>query len=192
LPRKSSFYGCGIKAPQGTGSLESKIEPNTTQWNSHSCRQLQIKAHPSFRSPYQGLNVVATAIAGAAALGVGEDNTSSLGPDDIVGHNTNNFLYEVAEDFKFWGSGVTVGALGVWGFVGNVLSLLTIAGMKKRNVFNNLLLLLTAFDMVFLVTGGLFFTQRSFKFSNYYFMLLFPKVIYPLAGISMTGKYKNT
>ncbi len=89
---------------------------------------------------------------------------------------------------RFWGPGVTVSALGGVGLVGNLLSLLTIVTMKKRNLFNNLLLTLALFDIVFIINGGLFFVQRAFRFRSHLYTLLFPKVIYPLAGIAMTGQ----
>ena len=60
--------------------------------------------------------------------------------------------------------------------------------MKKRNLFNNLLLLLTFFDTVFIVNGGISFMYRVFRFRNKFFEMVFPHVIYPLAGIAMTGK----
>ena len=60
--------------------------------------------------------------------------------------------------------------------------------MKKRNLFNNLLLLLTMFDTVFIVNGGISFMYRVFRFRNELFEMVFPHVIYPLAGIAMTGK----
>ena len=59
--------------------------------------------------------------------------------------------------------------------------------MKKRNLFNNLLLTLTIFDFFFIMTGGLFFVERAIKFESKIYYLLVPKLIYPLAGISMTG-----
>ena len=92
------------------------------------------------------------------------------------------------EGFQFWGTGIVIGAMSVLGLVGNLISFVTIISLKKRNLFNNLLLMLTIFDTIFLLNGGIFFVQRAFKFRWFVFNLLFPKIIYPLAGISMTGE----
>ena len=79
-------------------------------------------------------------------------------------------------------------SIGIYGLIGNLLSFITIVTMKKRNLFNNLLLTLTIFDTFFILNGGSFFVQRAIQFNNPVYNFLFPRVIYPLAGISMTGK----
>lgn len=78
--------------------------------------------------------------------------------------------------------------IGGAGLIGNLLSFLTIVTMKKRNFFNNLLLTLTILDTIFIMNGGLFFVERAIRFESKAYNLLVPKVIYPLAGMSMTGK----
>lgn len=94
-----------------------------------------------------------------------------------------------AQNFKFYGAGVGIATLGGAGLVGNLLSFVTIVTMKKRNLFNNLLLTLTLFDIIFIMNGGLFFVQRAFNFYHEWYNRLFPKLIYPLAGIAMTGEF---
>jgi hypothetical protein len=74
---------------------------------------------------------------------------------------------------------------------GNLLSFITIVTMKKRNLFHNLLLTLTIFDTFFLLCGGIFFVQRAFQFKSDIYNFFLPLVIYPMAGISMTGKTKD-
>ena len=61
--------------------------------------------------------------------------------------------------------------------------------MTKRGLFIKLLLTLTTFDTLFLINGGVFMLQQAFGFQNEVYNALFPKVIFPLAGISMTGTY---
>ena len=61
--------------------------------------------------------------------------------------------------------------------------------MTKRGPFIKLLLTLTTFDTLFLINGGVFMLQQAFGFQNEVYNALFPKVIFPLAGISMTGTY---
>jgi hypothetical protein len=70
----------------------------------------------------------------------------------------------------------------------NILSFVTIVTMSKKSLFHKLLITLTIFDMIFLMSGGIFMVQQSIAFNSAIFNKLFPKVIYPLAGISMTGK----
>ena len=72
---------------------------------------------------------------------------------------------------------------------GNLISLITLASMTKRGLFIKLLLTLTTFDTLFLINGGVFMLQQAFSFQNEVYNALFPKVIFPLAGISMTGTY---
>ena len=40
----------------------------------------------------------------------------------------------------------------------------------------------------FSISGGIFMLQQAFSFNNALYSALFPKVIYPLAGFSMTGE----
>ena len=60
--------------------------------------------------------------------------------------------------------------------------------MKNVSLFYKLLVALAIFDAMFILTGGLFIVQMQFKFEFPIYNLLFPRVIYPIAGISMTGK----
>ncbi len=106
----------------------------------------------------------------------------------VCGPPTPPPLSPAVAGLRFWVSGAAISAVGGAGLIGNLLSFMTIITMKKRNLFNNLLLTLTIFDTIFLVNGGAFFLQEAFKFDSYLFNLLFPKVIYPLAGFSMTGR----
>ena len=107
------------------------------------------------------------------------------GPYCGVSNSDNNFI----EDFKFWISGVCVSIIGFSGLIWNIISLVTIMTMKKKSLFHKLLICLTIFDMLFLLSGGIFMIHQSIPFESQIFNILFPKVIYPLAGISMTGNY---
>ena len=105
------------------------------------------------------------------------------GPYCGVSNLDNDFI----EEFKFWISGVSVIIAGLSGLVWNIISLLTILTMKKKSLFHKLLICLTIFDMLFLLSGGIFMIHQSIPFESQIFNILFPKLIYPLAGISMTG-----
>ena len=74
------------------------------------------------------------------------------------------------------------------GVVWNILSLVTISTIPKKSLFHKLLITLTTFDTLFLMSGGIFMIQQSLKFESSIFNTLFPKILYPMAGISMTGK----
>ena len=93
----------------------------------------------------------------------------------------------LVQETRFWLSGVAVSGVGIFGLLGNVVSLVTIATMMKKSLFNKLLLTLTIFDTLFIFNGGIFMAQQSLEFKNQIYNLLFPCVIYPLAGFSMTG-----
>lgn len=56
-------------------------------------------------------------------------------------------------------------------------------------MFYKLLVALAIFDVVFISTGGLFIVQSAFRFEWAWYNRLFPYVIYPAAGISMTGSF---
>ncbi|TRY77850.1 hypothetical protein TCAL_06148 [Tigriopus californicus] len=105
----------------------------------------------------------------------------------ICGPAPSSIPDSLVQAFKFWGSGVTISVMGSAGLIGNLLSFMTIVTMKKRNLFNNLLLTLTLFDTIFILNSGIFFVQRVFMFKSEIYNLLLPKVIYPLGGIAMTG-----
>lgn len=86
--------------------------------------------------------------------------------------------------------GVCVAVVGSFGLIGNLLSLVTIATMMKKSLFNKLLLTLTIYDTIFISNAGLFMAQQSLNFKSEIYNYLFPTVIYPLAGFSMTGLFK--
>ena len=65
--------------------------------------------------------------------------------------------------------------------------MVTIVTMPKKSLFHKLLLTLTIFDMIFLMSGGIFMIHQSLGFESQIFNDLFPNIIYPLAGITMTG-----
>ena len=95
------------------------------------------------------------------------------------------------EEFKFWVSGVSVVVVGFSGLVWNIIALITILSMKKKSVFHKLLICLTIFDILFLLSAGIFMIHQSMPFESQLFNILFPNLIYPLAGISMTGEFFN-
>ncbi len=51
--------------------------------------------------------------------------------------------------------------------------------------------MLAVFDVLFILTGGLFIIQLAFRFDFPLYNRLFPYIIYPVAGISMTGEFEQ-
>jgi hypothetical protein len=113
---------------------------------------------------------------------------SMLDVDQLCGNGSR--ADGLVQDYRFWLSGVAVSVVGLFGLFGNLISLVTIATMMKKSLFNKLLLTLTIFDTLFIFNGGIFMAQQSLEFKNEVYNFLFPCVIYPLAGFSMTGRTK--
>ena len=77
------------------------------------------------------------------------------------------------------------------GLLWNILSFATLVTITRKTLFHKLLMMLTIWDTLFIINGGLFMLQQSLAFQSRIFNTLFPKVIFPMAGMSMTGTYKN-
>ena len=61
--------------------------------------------------------------------------------------------------------------------------------LPQVSLFYKLLICLAVFDVVFVLTGGLFIVQLAFRFDFPWYNRTFPTIIYPVAGISMTGMH---
>jgi hypothetical protein len=116
--------------------------------------------------------------------------SDDIDPDVLCGHTSKLDPLVIAS--KFYVAGVLVAVTAGVGLLGNLISLITLSTMSRRGLFIKLLLTLTTFDTLFLISGGIFMLQQAFNFTNPVYNALFPKVIYPLAGFSMTGKYAFT
>ncbi|CAB4066112.1 unnamed protein product [Lepeophtheirus salmonis] len=88
---------------------------------------------------------------------------------------------------EIWADGVTVSAIGIFGLVGNILSILTISTMNRLKLFYKLILTLAVFDLMFITCGGLLMVQQAFQFQSDIYNALFPHIIYPGSGFSMTA-----
>ena len=116
-----------------------------------------------------------------------EEAEVAFHPYDFCGKSSKNDPIVIST--RFYVAGVSVAVISGLGILSNVISLVTLSSMSRRGLFIKLLLALTTFDLVFLISGGLFMLQQAFNFSNTVYNVLFPKLIYPLAGFSMTGNY---
>lgn len=107
-------------------------------------------------------------------------------PDELCGHSWKNDT--LVTSMRFWVAGISLATTDTLGLLGNLISLITLSTMMKKGLFIKLLVTLTTFDLLFLASGGIFMLQQAFSFNNSLYNALFPKVIYPLAGFSMTGR----
>ena len=48
-------------------------------------------------------------------------------------------------------------------------------------------MMLTVWDTLFIINGGIFMIHQSMAFESKLFNTLFPNLIFPMAGMSMTG-----
>ena len=98
----------------------------------------------------------------------------------------------VVTNTRFYVVGISVGVIASLGLLCNLISFITLASsMSKKIIFNKLLLMLTIFDILFLICGGFFMLHQAFNFQNKIYNAVFPNIIYPMAGISMTGIIKK-
>ena len=74
------------------------------------------------------------------------------------------------------------------GLLWNILSFATLVTIMKKTLFHKLLMMLTVWDTLFILNGGIFMIHQSIAFESKIFNTLFPSVIFPMAGMSMTGR----
>ena len=101
----------------------------------------------------------------------------------IYGNNSDYVIAQVT----FWGEGVTLSAVALFGILGNLFSSIVLARQELRNSFNLLLIALAFFDTCY-ITGSLLETLRKgFDLATQTHLLLFPYLLYPGQMIAMTG-----
>ena len=96
-------------------------------------------------------------------------------------------------DFEWWMGGIILSSISVIGTLGNSLFLVAMLSLPshRRTLFYKLLMGLAVSDMLFIFSSGLIYIQQAFRFRWGWFGMFFPKVIFPLAGFSMTGTKSN-
>ena len=116
--------------------------------------------------------------------------------------------WEELRPYTFWFDGVLVSVIAIIGFVGNLLALIVLSRPKLRDVFHQLLLALVrlprvdfrrnhhckagfltqaAFDLMYIVCGGINYTFRAFEASSDIYSILFPYLIYPMTHVAVAG-----
>ena len=101
---------------------------------------------------------------------------------------------------RFWFYGVVAPVIGGFGLLGNILTVVVLcktlrkrnrstgaAGRRMNRLFNNLLLTLAVFDLMFLVFSGCKMVKSGFQFKSPIYNYSFPYLIHPLAKLSLIG-----
>ena len=99
---------------------------------------------------------------------------------------TDDELY-IYDRLKFWTEIVGGISLSVVGMCFNILAIIVIVSMNKRqNIFNNLLICLLVTDFIFLLVCVTYEILDHVITSDRWFNLVYPKIIHPLYYITMT------
>ncbi|XP_023333119.1 FMRFamide receptor [Eurytemora carolleeae] len=106
------------------------------------------------------------------------------------GNHTDEDL-ELISSFNYWLEGVLMIIVGIFGLVGNSVSILVLASREMRNSFNYFLIVLSTTDNLFIFITLLDYSfTRVFSwpidFDSEVYAIFFPRVFYPLNNISMT------
>jgi len=102
-----------------------------------------------------------------------------------------NVDLEIADQCQYWLEGVMLTFVGMFGILGNSLSITILSGSNMRNsTFNILLIVLILFDNTFIIFAMLDYAcVRVFSWpisiDSSVYALLFPKLLYPLNNISI-------
>eukprot|EP00096_Caligus_rogercresseyi_P007746 TRINITY_DN25769_c0_g1_i1.p1 TRINITY_DN25769_c0_g1~~TRINITY_DN25769_c0_g1_i1.p1 ORF type:complete len:392 (+),score=106.63 TRINITY_DN25769_c0_g1_i1:125-1300(+) len=89
--------------------------------------------------------------------------------------------------YGFWFDGVLLSIVGLFGLVGNILSLVVLSRPKLRDVFHRLLSALACFDILYIVCGGINYTFRAFDARSDIYTYLFPYFLHPCTQVAMSG-----
>jgi hypothetical protein len=92
----------------------------------------------------------------------------------------------------FWISGISLVLVGIVGLVGNVISLLMLCRKNfHRNVFYNLLIMLTLFDITFIISLGISAGYESMACRDNYIHAI-GSITYPVSNIGLSGSIYTT
>ena len=107
----------------------------------------------------------------------------------ICGIRPTENQIEFQSIFEWWIGGIALSCTSIIGISGNTLFLVSMLSLPLHRItlFYKLLMGLAVSDMMFILSNGLICIQQAFGFDWGWIGILFPKVIFPLAGFSMTG-----
>lgn len=99
---------------------------------------------------------------------------------------TNLSTDTVSEHCRFWIQGILLCTVGVIGMIGNTVSIVVLSRPEMLSVFNQILIVMTAFDTIYLLTAIAEFSfVESFHLTSEWYDLLFVYFLYPLHNITL-------
>ena len=105
-------------------------------------------------------------------------------------------FFTIIYKFRFWIEGVLLTTVGTIGLIGNTVSIIVLSQSRMKNSFNQLLIVLAAFDSTFIILILVKAIFMVFKWSDpnakTLFLYLFPYLIYPLRSISYNASIFTT
>ena len=105
-------------------------------------------------------------------------------PQPMCGELTENPTVYI---YKYYCGGLLVSTIGIVGILGDVCSILVLSRPKLQDCFHQLLIALAAFDILYILCGGINYTVRAFEFKSDIYTIAFPHFIYPFANIGLCG-----
>ncbi|XP_059088074.1 FMRFamide receptor-like isoform X2 [Tigriopus californicus] len=100
-------------------------------------------------------------------------------------------MWMTSKSIVFWVEGVSLGLTGVIGIIGNILTGVVLSKISLKNVFNQLILVLCAFDTLFNAFSVLEYSLKKafglISYSTPIYVILWPKFIYPLQNITYSA-----
>jgi len=93
----------------------------------------------------------------------------------------------IVNTYKYYCDGILVFIIGLVGIIGNICSILVLSRPKLQDCFHQLLIALAAFDILYIVCGGINYTARAFEVRSDIYIVAFPHFIYPFANIGLCG-----
>merc|ERR1711936_1109849 len=112
-----------------------------------------------------------------------QQETITMSPS-MCGEMTDNMT---VNSYKYYCGGVLVFIIGLVGILGNICSIIVLSRPKLQDCFHQLLIALAAFDILYIVCGGINYMVRAFEVRSDIYTVTFPHFIYPFANIGLCG-----
>lgn len=141
------------------------------------------------------LNTTLIDVNGTLAFAGNETNfTSTTNATEDYGDWPCNSSPPEYPQFEFWSNGILLNFVGIFGVLGNILSMIILSRPQMRSSINYLLIGLARCDTILIITSMLLFGIPAIYpytgFLRFYYFRLYPdisKVVYPLAMIAQTA-----
>ena len=96
----------------------------------------------------------------------------------------NEYCTQLLDTSSFWFEGIIATMIGFLGILMNTIFCYVLSRKEIRNVFNFLLIALAIFDNTYLICQSLEAFRLHFSMTSQIYILLVPKIFYPLRRIS--------